>query len=283
MRTRRRAFGDCVRVVTMALALPILAFGAESPRSEGPVPGDDLTFRPTVVVIRGTSQGSGTVIASIPGETLVLTAAHVLEAGGAAFVEIHRYNLALEKKRNSDGWPKKIPAKVIATDVAADVAVLRIEGFQAMPFVASVGEKTEEPQPGTVVISVGVDRGAKLSSWTTRIIDHARINMDKGGGERPFLLTQTPPDFGRSGGGLFLADGTVIGVCVGRAEVIKGHRVGIFASTASIHRMLNEHNLDFNVSRSVARRLPRSGPIERTRNTGFRSAEPPPPPVPAPR
>lgn len=253
-------------------------------RGESPVrPGDDATFRPTVIVTRGTSQGSGTVIASIPGETLVLTAAHVLEAGGPAFVEVHRYNLALENKRNSDGWPKKIPAEVVAIDAAADVAVLRIEGFQAMPYVAKVAVKRGEPEPGSGVISVGIDRGAKLTSWSTRIIDLAQFDMAKGGGDRPFLLTETPPDFGRSGGGLFRPDGTVVGVCVGRADVIKGRRVGIFASTASIQRILREHDLDLKVARSAARRLPRNGPVERTRNTVAPPTPTPPPPVPGPR
>jgi S1-C subfamily serine protease len=245
-------------------------------------PDDNHTFRPTVIVLRGTSQGSGTVIASVPGETLVLTAAHVLEAGGQAFVEVHRYNLALENKRSSNGWPKKVPAKVVATDPAADVAILRLEGFQAMPFVAKVTIGPDEPELGTGVISVGVDRGAKLSSWPTKIIEHASIDMEKGGGVRPFLLTTTPPDFGRSGGGLFATDGRVVGVCVGRAEPANARRVGIFASTASIHRILREHHLDTNVARSVARRLPKNPTVERTKGTVPAPPEPTPPP-PAPR
>ena len=47
------------------------------------IASDDWTFRPTVVVRRGTSQGSGTIIASVDGETLVLTAAHVVRRGRA--------------------------------------------------------------------------------------------------------------------------------------------------------------------------------------------------------
>ena len=49
-----------------------------------PVPWDDATYRATVVVRRGTSQGSGTIIASVPGETLVLTASHVIKEIGRA-------------------------------------------------------------------------------------------------------------------------------------------------------------------------------------------------------
>ena len=240
---------------------------------------DDLLFRPTVIVIRGTSQGSGTVIASSPGETLVLTAAHVLESDAEPFIEVHRYNLGLERRRRPEGWPKKIPAKVVAIDSASDVAVLKIAGFQAMPYVATVAPGPAEAEPETVVTSVGIDRGAKLSSWRTRVIDFAAIDMKKkaGGGDRPFVLTEKPPDFGRSGGGLFRDDGTVVGVCVGRAEVIRGRRVGIFASNTSIHRLLRENALETSVARSLARRLPRSSPIERTRGVV------PAPPAPEPR
>ena len=65
-------------------------------------PGDNMTLRPTVIVRRGTSQGSGTIIASIEGETLVLTAAHVLRAQGPIVVELHRYNVGRDGARRQN-------------------------------------------------------------------------------------------------------------------------------------------------------------------------------------
>ncbi len=74
-----------------------------------PVPWDDETYRPTVVVRRGTSQGSGTIIASVDGETLVLTASHVVKTDGPIFVELHRYNLRMEGRAATPGaWPRVI-------------------------------------------------------------------------------------------------------------------------------------------------------------------------------
>ena len=63
-----------------------------------PLPSDDWTYRPTVLVRRGTSQGSGTIIASVDRETLVLTAAHVVQGRDPIVVELHRFNLGVERK-----------------------------------------------------------------------------------------------------------------------------------------------------------------------------------------
>ena len=37
------------------------------------------------------------MIASVEGETLILTAAHVVEGAGPLWVELHRYNFGVEK------------------------------------------------------------------------------------------------------------------------------------------------------------------------------------------
>jgi S1-C subfamily serine protease len=271
-----RRVGSIAMSIAVVLGLAGAALAQQTKGRKTSLPGDNLTFRPTVIILRGNHQGSGTVIASVPGETLVLTAAHVLEGDAPVIVEVHRYNLGLENRREATGWPKKIPAKVVALDRAADVGVLKIGGFEAMPYVAKVAAVAGEPDRGTVVLSVGIDRGAKLSSWTTEILDHAVIDLYKTGVERPFMLTEKPPEHGRSGGGLFRPDGTVVGVCVGRVEIIKGRRFGVFTSTASVQKVLRENHLDAAVARSLARRLPRSKSVERT-NTSVPAPMPPSP------
>ncbi len=253
-----------------AIALPAMADGPPAPTRAAP-PGHDLTFRPTVIVRRGKHQGSGTVIASIPGESLVLTASHVLEGDGALYIEVHRYNLGVERRQPAAGWPREVPARVVALDKAADLAVIRVAGFEAMPYVARIAPGAGEPPRGEAVVSVGIDLGETLASWGSRVFDYARIDMGNGGGPRPFLLVEKPPEHGRSGGGLFTTDGTVVGVCVGRAEIIRGKRFGVFASSESIRRILREHDLEAAVARSVARRVPRPAPPSPT----------PPPPPPA--
>ena len=186
------------------------------------VPWDDWTYRPTVVVRRGTSQGSGTIIASVDGETLVLTAAHVLKAEGPVWVELHRYNLGLERTAAAGAWPRVIQAAPAARDLAADVAIVRLEKMIALPYVARLASGAEKPQPRSVVSSLGIDLGRKLSMWRTRLVETTSMELNDSGEIRPFLITEKIPEHGRSGGGLFLASGELVGVCVGHAALIKG-------------------------------------------------------------
>ena len=99
-----------------------------------------------MVVRRGTLQGSGTIIASINGRTLVLTAAHVVEGQGPIKVELHRYNLGLERPPSRPGeWPRQLRASLVAVDRAADIAVLRIDKIAPLPYVARLA-------PGPMII-----------------------------------------------------------------------------------------------------------------------------------
>jgi len=262
-----RTIGAVKRSVGLALGLAAL-FGTGA-GAEDAGPGDDLTFRPTVIVRKGTGQGSGTVIASASGETLVLTAAHVLQGSGAVEVEVHRYNLGVERALPSKGWPLMLPGEVAATDPAADVAVVRVRGRPPLPFVAKVAAPGDEPARGASVTSVGIDGGAKLGSWPTRVREVAWFlkfsNEHQGAsftatkraavapidpGERPFLVTARAPLPGRSGGGLFLDNGKLVGVCVGRIELGKGRALGLFASGESVRRLLRENDLEGAVSRN---------------------------------
>jgi S1-C subfamily serine protease len=163
----------------------------------------------------------------------------------------------------------------VALDKASDLAVLRVSGFEPMPYVARLAPPGVEAPPGLAVVSVGIDLGETLASWGSRVVEPVRIDLNRGGGARPFLLVEKPPEHGRSGGGLFAPDGSVVGVCIGRAEVIRGRRLGVFASGRSIQKLLRENDLDGAVARSIARRLPQPAP-------GAAPAPPlpvPPPPV----
>ena len=265
-------FVACNRRVTnhfgKSLRLSICLLVATAGISQGASPKlpDSLTFRPTVLLRQGITQGSGTVIASVDDETLILTAAHVVEKQESVTVELHRYNLGVEKTRSSEGWPRRVVGRVVARDASADVAVVRVKGMKALPYVAKVVMEKDEPSQGTPVISVGIDKGADLNSWSSEVRGVVRLDMDRGGGDRPFLVTTLPPEHGRSGGGLFRgADGAIVGVCVGRVEMSQGRKVGVFASGASIRRLLRENALEGSVAISRINRLKPPRPaVERT-------------------
>jgi hypothetical protein len=233
-----------------------------------------------VIVRCGTGQGSGTIIASVDGETLVLTAAHVVRKPEPVAVELHRYNLGVERSMPAKGWPLAIPAEVAARDPIGDVAVLRIRGRQVLPFVARLAPVGDEPKPGMVVASVGVDNGGDiLESWQTDIrqlvwfrmgpqrsehtqnfrLSDARTTRPEPSGDgidvedRPYLITTRAPQRGRSGGGLFRDGNRLVGVCVGRIELARGQAWGVFASCESVRRLLRENELEPLVTRSEAR------------------------------
>jgi len=219
-----------------------------------PLPGDDWTFRPTVIIRQGNSQGSGSVISSVRGEALILTAAHVVSNRGKPRVEFHRYNVGMERTKSGEGWPRSYPAEVVGADRAADVAVIRVRGLPPLPYVARLASPGGEPRKGSRVTSVGIDLGTQLSSWPTQITRIERFEMQGGGSPRLFLVTGRAPEHGRSGGGLYLANGDLVGVCIGRARLGKGKgRVsGIFASTSSIRRLLQLHNVTPQVESPIA-------------------------------
>jgi S1-C subfamily serine protease len=228
------------------------------PKLRSPRPLDDRTYRPTVVVRRGTLQGSGTIIASLNGRTLVLTAAHVVEGHDPIKVELHRYNLGLERSPSRPGeWPRQLRAGLVAVDRSADIAVLRIDRIAPLPYVARLAPGADDYPKGSTVISVGVDLGTKLTSWTGRLVKSVSMLFNDSDEERRFLITDRTPEHGRSGGGLFLAGGELVGVCVGHAELVKGRELGVYASIESIRALLEEAKLTAVVA-SSERRRPRS-------------------------
>lgn len=271
----RSAGGMRVKWLFLALTLGVLPAGAEEHRrhvigpagpANRPVPMDDRTFRATVLIRKGHGQGSGSIIASIPGETIVLTVAHVVQEPGDLMVELHRFNLGAEEIPVVGEWPRRFAAEILAMDTISDVALVRVKGLVPLPYVARLaGSNDPLPTPGTVVSSVGIDRGTSLSSWGARINGVARLDPHKRGTLRPYLVTDHAPDHGRSGGGLFLSDGRMVGVCVGRIDIPKGRAYGVFAPMATIYPVIDRAQ--------AAPAIARSG-VEHTRRP--RRLAPPP-------
>jgi S1-C subfamily serine protease len=229
-------------VLAAWIAWPITA----TPDEPAPARGT-LIVQATVQIRSGQKRGSGTIISSVPDRTLILTAAHVVEGGGNIQVEIHRFNLGgarIFSLTEGGGWPRLVPATVAAIDRGSDVALLLIRGMLPFPYVASFDLEAEEPKRSEILTSVGVDRGLHLTRWQTTIQGSALVDLHKGGGARRYTVTTRPPEHGRSGGGLFRNDGTCIGSCTGRYDLKPGQKVGLFASMASIRRLIKENGLE---------------------------------------
>jgi hypothetical protein len=122
------------------------------------------------------------------------------------------------------------------------VALVRIRGMARLPSVSMFDSGATEPVKGNVLTSVGIDRSLHLTRWKTNIEGAALLEVVKGAGERRFTITTKYPEHGRSGGGLFRADGTVVGVCVGQLSIGQGQpKVGVFASVESIRKLFHEY------------------------------------------
>ena len=219
------------------------------------LPADDWTYRPTVLVRRATSQGSGTIIASVEGETLVLTAAHVVRDRGPIVVEFHRYNLGLERAAAAPGpWPRTVRATLLATDPAADLAVLRIVKLAPLPYVARLAPTTSTRPPIPSSTRSGSTWGPTSPpgppGWSKPSHSSSTDNRE----QRPFLITEKIPEHGRSGGGLYLSNGELVGVCIGHAELVKGKEMGVFASRESIRILLVDRKLSATIARSESLR-----------------------------
>lgn len=211
---------------------------------------------PTVQIRNGNKTGSGTVVHSVRDDTLILTAAHVVrDSGDGLKVEIHRHNLNPNSRTavltQGGGWPRLVPATVEVIDIAADVALVRVRGMAKLPAICEFDPKSPEPAKGNVLTSVGIDRSLHLTRWKSRIEGAAMLEVVPGAGESRFTVTTKYPEHGRSGGGLFRADGTVVGVCVGQLSIRPGTpKVGVFASVGSIRKVFQEYDRTIAKSRS---------------------------------
>lgn len=248
----------------VAILVLIVTDGEPAAAAE-PSPREPDILRATVQIRNGTRRGSGTVFKSVPGETLVLTAAHVVKNPADLKVELHRHNLGYRSTALTEGggWPRVVDATLVGTDPAGDVAVLRIKGMRSLPHTARLDPEAREPARGEVLTSIGVDRTRFLTRWEATVEGATRLDIGEGGGPAWFTVVSRFPEHGRSGGGLFRPDGTIVGVCTGQGRFRSGSpRVGLFASVSSIRNLL--HTDAINAARSPQPRPSASLPARRS-------------------
>lgn len=184
------------RSLLISLFVTAGVFGADAPRCEcGAKCGAKSDPRDSLVrVRRGVAQGSGAVIYSADGRSVVLTAAHVLDhaagdltvrAGGTTY-----------------------PAVLIASDRAADLAALLV--YADLPALTLA---SSEPQNGDSVSMVG------MTSLVSRGVIARREVLN--GHENYVYATSEDSDGGDSGAPV-LFKGQVCGVHLGKIGVERG-------------------------------------------------------------
>jgi thiol-disulfide isomerase/thioredoxin len=190
------------------------------------------TARLLVEDAQGVSRGTGTVIDCRQGEALILTCGHIFrDSQGKGRVEVDLFG--------PDG-PRGVAGQVVAWDLKRDLALVSIFTDRQIDPVR-VGGTERSTAAGEPVVTVGCNGGDDPT------IHHSRITaVDKYLGPANVQVAGQPVQ-GRSGGGLFAVDGTLIGVC---NAADPADNEGLFAALPTIHEQLDEAGLAF-VYRSV--------------------------------
>lgn len=186
----------------------------------------DASARLRIVTGDSEVKGSGTVIESRPGRTVILTCSHVLRGANE--------DTRIEVDLFRDGKPVTYLGSIIGSDPEADVGLITIRTSEDIYPAIPVAGIAQTPKAGAQVSSIGCGSGEPPSREQLRVTE---VNRYKG--PDTVVCTGTPIQ-GRSGGGLFDADGTLVGVCFAADET--GKR-GVYCGLRPIHDLLNKYSL----------------------------------------
>lgn len=183
----------------------------------------------------GHSYGTGTIVDTRQGEALVLTCAHLLRDSDGEVINNPR-SITVEIYESESGRPlvvERTPVdRILSCNFESDVAFVSIR-LQSQVRPARIASAASYQQ-GDQVRSVGCDHGADPSIRSGSI---TAINRYTG---TPNVTASGAPVVGRSGGGLFDAEGQLVGVC-NAADYEEDE--GIYAALPAVHAELDKMNL----------------------------------------
>ena len=176
---------------------------------------------------QGASWGTGTVIDCRQGEALILTCGHIFrDSDGNGTIEVDLF-----------GAPDagRLAGQMVAYDLDRDLALVSVFTEATLDAV-SVGGVGRPREVGEGVVTMGCDGGRDPTMHISRV-----TSVDKYLGPANVQVAGQPVQ-GRSGGGLFALDGTLLGVC---NAADPEDNEGLFAALPSIHEHLDEAGLAF--------------------------------------
>jgi thiol-disulfide isomerase/thioredoxin len=198
----------------------------------------------------GRSFGTGTIIDARSGEALILTCGHLFRASqGKGTVSVDLFEAGPQGLRVVG----QVPAQVISYDLNRDVALLSIRPNRPVS-VAPVAPPRTAMERGDRAASIGCSNGQDPTLLATRVTSRDRYQGP------PNIETSGAPVEGRSGGGLFNAQGQLVGVCF--AADHEGNE-GLYAALESIHGELDRLGLKEIYAKSDAESPPDSLPVVR--------------------
>ncbi len=173
----------------------------------------------------GANFGSGTIIDSREGRTYILTCGHIFrKLDDNAVIDVDVF---------SGTKHETFVARVLRYDLEADVGLIAIPTARPLPSAAVPG-LADAAAPGQHVFSVGCSGGEPPTK-----LQHRVTLLNRYLGPDNVECTGVPIQ-GRSGGGLFDAQGRLVGVCIAADQ--RDQR-GLYASLKPIHELLDQMQL----------------------------------------
>lgn len=173
----------------------------------------------------GTNLGSGTIIQSKTGHTLILTCGHIFRN--------FRDDSLVEVDVFQSGKKETFVGKHIQHDLNLDLGLISIASDNPLPF-AQVASGEYQVEKGAAVVSVGCGQGHDPTQQK-----HLVTQLNRYKGPATIECTGVPVQ-GRSGGGLFNQDGEVVGVCMAADE--RGRR-GLYVGLPAVQGFLKSSGL----------------------------------------
>ena len=172
-----------------------------------------------VVTVAGTGSG-----ALVTGDGLVVTAAHVVQAADAVAVEF------------PDGV--RVRARIVASDPAADVALLKLDGVPPGASVVKFGN-SDKAEVGDQIFVIGAPLGMAHTLTVGHVSARREVHATFGGvGKTELFQTDAAINPGNSGGPMFNMNGEVIGI-VSRIMSRSGGSEGLgFVVTSNLAQRL---------------------------------------------
>lgn len=174
----------------------------------------------------GTNYGSGTIIDSREGQSLVLSCGHIFrDIPEDALIEVDIF-LTRERKET-------FVAKLIRFDNTADLGLISIPTDMLVPSVKVAGASYTLTEKDAVS-SIGCGSGLE-----PKVEYHEVLMLNRYTGTSNLQCTGSPAQ-GRSGGGLFTKDRQLVGVCWAQDP---HYKCGLYGSLTAVHRFLDQCEL----------------------------------------
>ncbi len=170
----------------------------------------------------GMDIGSGTIIHSEPGRSLILTCGHIFRHfDDTGLIEVDVYQ---------GDRPRMYDGELVKFDLKADVGLILISTLDTL---AAARVARQSLDSGQLVFSVGCGGGEPPSKLQHRVTSTTKFPAG-------YVECTGTPIQGRSGGGLFTVNGEVSGVCV---LADPAARRGLYTSLETIHALLDRCGL----------------------------------------